>query len=93
MKTKIPASLVSVFSREQDAKQKSDLIKQYKDWQESRFSKAHYEYLCKEHDKLINEYINMSWTTKFLRSVFLTENKAKLEVIKKLKETFRCETI
>lgn len=92
-KTRIPQSIAPLFNREQDKEQKALMIKRYKEWQESEFAKAHYLYLCKEYDRLLNEYITASWTTRFIRTTFLTENKAKLEVLKKLKETFKCETI
>lgn len=92
-KVKIPTSVVSSFSREQSKEGKELIVRRYKDWQESEFSKAHYAYLCKEYDRLLNEYVNASWATKFLRTTFLIENKAKLQVIKKLKDTFKCETI
>lgn len=92
-KWKVPSSIGPLYNQCKTSEQKSKLLKEYRDWQESRFSQAHYDYLVKEHERAIQEYIESSWINRFVRRNFIAENKAKLELLKKLKDTFKCEEI
>lgn len=92
-KWKVPTSIAPLYNKCKTAEEKTKLLSDYKQWQESRFSKAHYDYLKAEYDKLLQEYIEASWINKYVQRNFVIENKAKLAVIKKLQDTFRCEEI
>lgn len=92
-KVKVPASISGLYQSQPTAEAKSNLLKDYKDWQDSRFSKAHYDYLVRENERLLQEYVDSSWINRFMRRNFIAENKAQLALIKKLKATFRCEEI
>lgn len=92
-KWKVPTSIASLYNSCRSPKEKDKLLKDYKDWQESRFSQAHYDYLVKEYEKAIQDYVSSTWYNRFVRRNFIAENKAKLELLKKLRDTFRCEEI
>ena len=92
-KWKVPSSIAPLYNKCKTSEEKTKLLKDYKQWQESMFSKAHYEYLIREHDKLIQEYVESSWINRFVQRNFIIENKAKLSLIKKLRDTFKWEEV
>lgn len=92
-KWKVPTSIAPLYNRCKTTEEKTKLLKDYKSWQESMFSKAHFDYLVQEQERLIQEYLDSSWINRFVKRNFIIENKAKLALIKKLRDTFRCEEI
>jgi len=92
-KYKVPAAIAPLYQEQRSADERTRLLKGYRDWQESRFSRAHYEYLERQYQKTLDEYVNASWLTRFAQRNFIAENKAKLQLLRKLKDTFLCEEI
>lgn len=92
-KWKVPTSIAPLYNNCQTKEEKQKLLTHYKDWQEGLFAKAHYDFLVKEYEKLIQEYVESSWINRFMQRNFIIENKAKLALLKKLRDTFRCEEI
>jgi hypothetical protein len=92
-KLKVPVSVAPLYNRCKTSEEKSKLLRHYKEWQEGMFAKAHYDYLVKEYEKLIQDYVESSWINRFMQRNFIIENKAKLAILKKLQSTFKCEEI
>lgn len=92
-KLRVPASIASLYNNSKTTEEKTKLLRHYKEWQEGMFAKAHYDYLVKEYEKAIQEYVESSWITRFMQRSFIAENKAKLALLKKLQSTFKCEDV
>lgn len=92
-KVKVPASIAVEYQKCTTLDERNELLKRYKEWQRGQFAKAHFEYLEREYEKALQEYVSANWLTRFAQRNFIAENKAKLSLLKKLKDTFKCEVI
>lgn len=92
-KLRVPASITSLYNQCRTSEEKTKLLRHYKEWQEGMFAKAHYDYLVKERENALQEYVESSWVSRFMRQNFIAENKAKLALLKKLQSTFKCEDV
>ncbi len=90
---KVPVAVSSIYSGLSSTKERTELLDQYKDWQQGRFAKAHYDYLVKEYEKCVKDYTEASWLTHFARKQFLADNRAKMQLLKQLMTTFNCEDV
>ena len=93
MKYKVPAAIASLYNAQPSAEARSKLLQDYRDWQEGRFAKAHYAYLEREHERLLKEFLEDKWYSRFVKNFSITTTRAKLAVVAKLKETFKCEEV
>lgn len=90
-KVSVPSAIAGLFT-EAPQTEKQLLLDRYKDWQESLFAKAHYEYLVRKYNQELKKLMDVNLDTPFEIGKNHIEVKARLELLNDLKNTFKCET-